>query len=371
MRRLSQCFLFACILTDCIWAYIATRQFLQTHVMKTFLTSSRWSEYAEFNRNNIESFRTCGELDGYNLDSPREWLEYQENIGNIGVYTVVRCDIASNLSTYHLWEEEFHWERLCRSMHSISNLGSVDQTYDDSIRKSKVLLRNLMNSYLSSLVSMEIEKFNSRCTCMFTVLWHMQPQGCGVKVHLCTMGFSDKNDKVYQQGITAILVKPDTSNQPNRHKYLPLSKLSSWCRVRRPIESRLKLKPGEEAFLTRMADESNMEILEGLTSNIFVICQNGTFRTPADGILEGCARNQVLRLAKSLGYKVETAPILFHDFQDWQEVFCTSAIRLLVPVKVILTESRSVVWESKASTSNWLELYTNLPNNSLISTYDA
>jgi hypothetical protein len=374
MKRLSKSFFFASFLIRYTSAFLARRHFTLKHVTKVVnkvTALSTWSEYAEFDDGtNIETLRTCGEVDGYKLNSPREWLEYQEKIGNYGAYTVLRCDICSNSSNYYVWEEEFHWARLWNSMASISSMKLTEQSYDDSICKSKILLRNLINSYCSSLISMQNEHLNLRRTCMLTVLWYIEPLGCGVKAHLYTMGFSNIKDTVYQKGIVTVLLNPAVSNYPNRHEHLPLSKLSSWCRLRRPLEQRLKLQPGEEAFLTRMSDESNIEILEGLTSNLFVIYPNGTLRTPAVGMLEGCARNQVLRVAKLLGYNVETAPITLDDIQTWEEVFCTSAVRLLVPVKVILTESRDVIWKSKARSGVWLKLYTNLHNKALISTYN-
>ena len=99
-----------------------------------------------------------------------------------------------------------------------------------------------------------------------------------------------------------------------------------------------------EVLLARAVDDPDgagefhgIELLEGLTSNLFVVYRDGTLRTAAaeGSVLPGFARHLVLEAAEKLGLSYdETKPVLLQDAVDglWSEVFVTSAIRLVVPV---------------------------------------
>ena len=114
--------------------------------------------------------------------------------------------------------------------------------------------------------------------------------------------------------------------------------------------------------MVRKMEDGRLELLEGLTSNVFVLYQDGTLRTCATGVLEGCARMIVLRAAKSIGWKVELSPIVLENVDEWEEVFLTASSRLIIPVGTIVRiqedESIQVLWNN--SSSKWKMLYQNI-----------
>lgn len=74
-------------------------------------------------------------------------------------------------------------------------------------------------------------------------------------------------------------------------------------------------------------------VLEGATSNIFVVAGN-ELQTPAlDGaILAGVTRQHVLAAARSIGLEVREQRVAITDLWAADEVFITSSLRELVPV---------------------------------------
>jgi hypothetical protein len=167
------------------------------------------------------------------------------------------------------------------------------------------------------------------------------------------------------------------SQLPRRHHQShdhvpPTAKISSWCRIRRPLEDPIRykvhgvgevllvnnhLKSGEHSFV------DSLEILEGLTSNVFVIYKDGTVRTAQlPKVLPGFARHLVLdALDRVNGLVLDTssAPTV-HDAKAglWSEVFVTSAIKLIVPVNRILIPSIGIgqepttLWQSNFDPKN-------------------
>ena len=165
---------------------------------------------------------------------------------------------------------------------------------------------------------------------------------------------------------------------PNRYERLPCAKLSSWCRRRIPLEAQLKgsvsfIVPNDnkdkgeteedvvhhvvvdEVLLTRKRsffrngedeedDDNDVELLEGLTSNVFIVYHDGSLRTPPskNGILSGYARQLVLECAtKDYGRTVRQVPIFLSEASEWKEVFVTSSIRLVSPVKFLVVQTQS------------------------------
>jgi Amino-transferase class IV len=139
---------------------------------------------------------------------------------------------------------------------------------------------------------------------------------------------------------------------PNRYKGFPNSKLSSWCRQRRPLEELFKGADIGDVILTKSDVDSGsshcgkgpssgtIELLEGLTSNLFVVGPGNIIRTPPSSlVLEGYARQLVMDAAVKCGYRVEICPILLEGLPSWEDVFLTSSIRLIIPVQVMLLPS--------------------------------
>jgi Amino-transferase class IV len=143
---------------------------------------------------------------------------------------------------------------------------------------------------------------------------------------------------------------------PNRFPF-PQAKLSSWCRERRPLEETFKQssdkKMGEVILCHADSSNNAVELLEGLTTNLFVLYKDGTLRTaPRTQSLNGYVRRTVLQLLaqESEVRIVERAPIL-EELHLWKEVFVTSSIRLVIPVQSVHVQRRSgdavLVWETK------------------------
>ena len=379
-----------------------TRQSMTNYPLKSRNYAS-WSQHAEFDREEETTtivMKDTGTDLGYNLVSPREWLEYQEqeaaaagNSGGGGAYTVLRCDLLAD-QTWRIWEKEFHWQRLCDSYNDLlTNNNEHDEDNNNNnaaaaaIVKTENILSKLLDAAQTSLsittsddTTVVVGDDDTCCICMITLLWQNEQEKCVVRGHTFSTGVYLNPIEYDPQPITASLATTTTATTtllsssssskpiPNRYDNKPRSKLSSWCRTRRPLEERFKndeSSVGEVLLMMRNDDDGTTELLEGLTSNVFVLYSNGTLVTPAEGMLEGCARNQVLCHARALGYKVKCAPIRLDSSVDqWEEVFCTSAIRLIIPVNKIVqlggNEGEEVVWQCQRKPRKWRVLYNSI-----------
>ncbi len=190
---------------------------------------------------------------------------------------------------------------------------------------------------------------------------------------------------------------------PSRFDNQPLAKVSSWCSTRRPLESQFKTGDTGEVILTRKgkterlpseqsdhdkkrieSDLGNLELLEGLTSNLFVVYTYGTIRTASANkdddplVLNGYARHYlVLEAAERCGLKIEICTdekaISVQDGIDglWAEAFLTSSIRLIIPIgEIVLPQQSSpkLLWERAGSLTAsqkrvWEILYSDILNH--------
>jgi branched-chain amino acid aminotransferase len=75
-------------------------------------------------------------------------------------------------------------------------------------------------------------------------------------------------------------------------------------------------------------------IVEGATSNVFAVLEDGTLLTPpeSDGILLGITRQAVLAVAAELHVPLKLASLPLETAKNAAEVFFSSSIRELVPV---------------------------------------
>lgn len=75
-------------------------------------------------------------------------------------------------------------------------------------------------------------------------------------------------------------------------------------------------------------------VIEGATSNVFVVTHDGTLVTPpeTDGILLGITRETVLSVAAQLGIPIKLESLPLGAVTGAAEVFFSSSIRELVPV---------------------------------------
>jgi hypothetical protein len=340
--------------------------------------------------------------------SAREWMENIEqregSLHGVGAYTVLRCDVTypasiamdggayANKRSYdiqwNIWGFDFHMERLCSSYTLLlERKSSYCTLYEESKRETEELMHTLLDHACKALYEEEATSTlslgttstsnkspNIFRTLMLTVLWTppKQQQRTPVNQSLlrptvrCHASFAGPSrasidDDNMPPSISACIALPDelTSTAlaalPCRYcgsaTVGATAKISSWCRVRRPLEDAKRYKVPEmnvgEVLLVNQPENAtshfmeSLEILEGLTSNLLVIYKDGTVRTaPALKVLAGYSRHLVLKALLEMTNLVldERAPTV----QDanaglWSEVFVTSAIRLLIPVDRVLS----------------------------------
>jgi len=134
------------------------------------------------------------------------------------------------------------------------------------------------------------------------------------------------SDRIYLEGIDTICVHTVRASDGAEN-----AKLGNY------LASLLALKKAKE----RGADEALVvdregRVVEGTTFNIFAL-RGGRLITPPDdaGILLGITRREVLAAAQDLGMSVDYAALLPEELRGCDEVFITSSIREVVPIRSI------------------------------------
>lgn len=347
---------------------------------------------------------------GFDVKSAREWMEHIEQsegeCHGVGAYTVLRCDAiySKNNCRWKIWGLDFHMHRVCSSFRALiknmspkpfDNYYGVDWEHDSMRRSNDVIIAILNDAEMSLMnIDTDVESHDINLevdvgvrTLMLTILWtpaktHDKMQI--IRGHATFAGSSrvwNPNGESLPVPISVCLAIPSNPTSealsllPRRHldserlqvapaqSVGPNAKVSSWCRYRRPLESLFKdsgvgevLLMGERqntAYIGGQRFIDSLEMLEGLISNLFVIYKDGTVRTaPTTKVLSGYARHLVLEeINQTHGLSLDdmNAPVV-GDADDWAEVFLTSAIRLIIPVKRVLipvegTDSVTL-WES-------------------------
>jgi hypothetical protein len=316
---------------------------------------------------------------------------------------------------WNVWGIDVHMDRLCSSYAMLLNSHNPvrpcslkdESLFEEPRQQSENMIKILLEEAAKSLCeentstksdqsktaeSAELQNQNAcvnrHRTLMLTLLWtppkhdhinttnHLRPT---VRGHASFAGPSRSSiEDQMPKAISACLAIPKELTPealallPHRHvenartgtndSIGASAKISSWCRVRRPLEDPSVFKvPGMNVGEVLLVSNSNnassdfiesLEILEGLTSNLFVIYTDGTVRTaPATKVLPGYSRFLVTKALLKMGQQLATCNgprLIFEDsaptVQDalsglWSEVFVTSAIRLLIPVNRILIPS--------------------------------
>ena len=285
------------------------------------------------------------------LSSPRAWLEALPN----GAYSVLRCDYIRD--KWFVWGRDFHLKRLCKSFQVLSTGSSERIVTDKSVLVEET--DRLLDSLLSTAAQEAIPSDDSDAvfdTFMLTFLWHKETTKAKVLAHVSRLPRSDP--WAYNPDPIAAAVAVATTPIPSRMPH-PHAKLSSWCSQRRPLEDRFKQPSIGEVFLI----SEQQEILEGLTSNIFILYKDGVLRTAQDGVLLGYARHLVLKSAQRLGIPLDQkTPILLSECDQWEEVFTTSSVRLVTPVDTILVPDKEGTLQKIWSNSGnlWNIIYTDI-----------
>lgn len=323
-----------------------------------------------------------GTREVYNLASPREWLEYNEvRNRSEGAYTVIRCDLLkkkddkSGIVKYKLWGKQFHLERVKDSFKQIVNFNSPPGEAKDDSLVSEDSLNIAMKTSEATLDDLILQAMNfcgvkdhNVKILMLTLLW--TPFTNNISNEDGTTTNKKLTRKIKIQGhafCSNIPMDPKDYNPspisasialetclPSRYNNIPIAKNSSWCRIRQSIESCYKSKEIGEVFLTRptsqaiyvhtqRSDSIDGLLLEGLTSNIFIVYKDGSLHTchvkqgENGGVLGGYGRRLVLEAARKCNMPVVVGPIDINDGKEglWAEVFVTSSIKVIAPVNKI------------------------------------
>lgn len=277
-------------------------------------------------------------LEGGDLSSARDWLEHLPD----GAYTVLRADIDLDVT---VWGRSFHTDRLEESCCTLAELQGTQRPSRKSLDAARIQTELVIDSLLQQA---ELEAAGKPSLAMIAVLWHPRTYQTGaiqVGGHVQLLPVSPSPPH------SVTVVASVGTDLPNRQPY-PQAKLSSWCRNRRPIEQRFKLTGIGEALLVEQVKDKTL-LLEGLTSNLFVLRSNGVLQTaPSSMVLGGYARHLVLAQAKRLGIPIHLEAPCIEECHDWKECFLTSAVRLVVPVRELLAPVSSsphrepVSWQS-------------------------
>ena len=340
------------------------------------------------NNNNSTAFRT---VQGRTLDitnSP-DWMEYIELLenrthesGGAGAYDTYRCDLvlgigsstsnsssssSSNTITnpWRIWGQDFHLTRLQESYRSIAPVHHQRPKFVQVARQaSERMVRALLQEAEGSpTLQQQQQSMDDDDTVSIwedvpiqlvrvTLLWSpphkSDPQDIiVVRGHACSSGKPLAVHQAVQPIVASIAAKQHESNHtvdvdtsmPSR-LLDPQHKIASWTRLRKKMERPETYKPPgvSEVLMVRPANGGRTEVLEGTSSNVFVIYKDGTLRTAKEGVLYGYARHLVLECAESCGLQVDFRPILLQDAEKglWEEAFITSSSRLIYPISKVL-----------------------------------
>lgn len=342
---------------------------------------------------------------GGDASSAREWLErieHRDGFHGVGAYTVLRSDALYDEHTcdWQMWGLDFHQSRLRSSYNMLSGgrRGADGCIFEASARETNDVIAALLDEASKWLLTDaaatknhtkdRFEGEDAARTLMVTLLW-TPPKVEGkpvVRGHAAFAGPAcapRNHDDALPAPVSACLAIPREPTPegllrvPHRHSDSGNSvgasaKLSSWCRARRPLEDPARFKvPGSgvgEVLLVRQDDDgrgtdpadfvNSLQILEGLTSNFFVIYTDGTVRTALAGdVLSGYARQLVAEALTEAQFGELTLDATrgptVQDARDglWAEAFVTSAVRLVVPVTRVLLPlsgdgAPSILWRA-------------------------
>jgi Amino-transferase class IV len=322
------------------------------------------------------------------LTNAPDWMEHieimehrQNQCGGAGAYDTMRGDLQIRTSSanlkWHIWGQDFHLDRLQQSFLSL-----LDESHDTSESMNEILQRAAHKSkdILQSLLA-EAEKaskmwalpdsHHNSGTAVYmvrlTLLWSQgdnsqhSDRDIIVRGHACSSMLPillNGSVPAIECSIAAeVCQETDGSRMtpmigpalPSRF-HNPQNKVASWTRLRKQLEEPTRYKPPgiSEVIMVRSMiavdnreTEPDLEVLEGLSSNVFFVYNDGTLRTPVDGVLHGYVRRLVLDCADRCGLRVDLSrPICLGESPHWKEVFITSSSRLIYPVSKIVIQHR-------------------------------
>jgi branched-chain amino acid aminotransferase len=221
---------------------------------------------------------------------------------------------AYNGSVFKLKE---HIDRLFRSAHTI--MLQIPATKEEMINTVLETLRknNLKESYIRLVVTRGVGDLG------------LNPRKCAKpSVIVITDAIVLLKSEAKEKGVTAMLswVKRDPVDATT-HEIKSLNYLNS---ILAKIEA--NINGVDEAICL----DKNGFICEGVAENIFIV-KNGSIFTPPSytGALPGITAEEVMKLARKLGYEVTEKNITPYELFNANEVFFTGTAAEVVPVREI------------------------------------
>jgi hypothetical protein len=315
----------------------------------------------------------------FDLTTSPDWMEFIERSegrmndeGGAGAYDTLRCDLilqSDPEDKWRIWGKPFHVNRLQNSFLSLINHGQIDPATripetDKALATACELSNSIFEALLEEAVASKLldvkeeQQTPSEDVLVqlvrLSLLWSPSSRGDSTNHDVVVRGHACCSAKPMQvhrpvDPITVTIaalaghdkehVTVDTS-LPTRVRD-PQYKVASWTRLRKKMESPETYMPAgvSEVLMVRPSPiNGDLEVLEGLSSNLFVVYKDGTIRTAQDGVLYGYVRHLVLDCAESCGLLLDPRPIVLHDATAglWQEAFITSSSRLIYPISKIL-----------------------------------
>jgi hypothetical protein len=332
----------------------------------------------------------------FDLTQSTEWMEYIEqkenrmqDEGGAGAYDALRCDVIVSPvkgeadSRLRVWGEDFHLMRLQQSYKSLVKANkeysnkfpeTKKATLDEALERSHSILRALLaEAQLSASTTDERGKDNIIIQLFrVTLLWSPPSEASNgtdenivVRGHACCSCKPIEIQLNPKSIVASVAVHSGhgdadattiDANLPTRHAN-PQGKIAAWCRLRKKMENPETYKPDgvSEVLMVRNRKdddgETRLEVLEGLSSNFFVVYKDGALRTATEGVLNGYVRHLVLECASKCGLKFDPRPIFLHETSQWKEVFITSSSRLIYPISSI------VIPEEAATATSFREIW--------------
>jgi len=121
-----------------------------------------------------------------------------------------------------------------------------------------------------------------------------------------------------------VLISKMKTAEGNRELNEPWKKNFSWIRDRAKIEQVEKEPSVNEVLLL---DANNEAVLEGLTTNVFVVYDNGQLRTAPSGILPGTSRELIFRVCRENGISLCLSAPLLKERSRWVSMLVSSCNR--------------------------------------------
>jgi branched-subunit amino acid aminotransferase/4-amino-4-deoxychorismate lyase len=370
-----------------------------------------WGKTASIGTNGEVSIESINPMErigdrGYDISQSADWMEYLEqkegrqgDEGGAGAYDTLRCDVVISSPKHEMtykpttivWGEKFHLDRLRNSYTELLKARTKDAldpsgndfqaSLEKALQESHRTLHQLLSSAESEARCMhnEGEANSNKITVgqlvRITILWSPPTQSKEdpiieilVRGHACSSTkavIPNESPEPIVASIAVHTTKDGNSGRATIDKSLPTryaspqNKIASWCRLRRQMETNSYKAPGiEEVLMVRQVKDEHgverLEILEGLSSNFFVIYKGGTMRTAIDGCLHGYVRHLVLDSLDQCGLVFDPRPIFLHESSQWHEAFITSSSRLICPIsKIIIPEGESASKEESTFQEFW------------------